>query len=162
MILVTLIALVVVTVRLFYYLTVQPCGILGCIDHGHIVICPHIPTLYLRMQLWGLTISTESNFWLTHPNQPRRIEPSLWLLSTQLKETFNKYFLKIGTYLAKSVATSFLHKQKPLFAYRRTPNLNDLLVRADVRTKEQRLPPHKTPDAPYPGHEFWGPRGGHF
>jgi hypothetical protein len=37
--------------------------------------------------------------------------------------------------LGKTLATSFLHQSRPKLAYRRPPNLRDLLVKADVRTK---------------------------
>jgi hypothetical protein len=38
--------------------------------------------------------------------------------------------------LGKSTKTTFLHENKPLMAYRRPPNLRDLLVRADAKPKK--------------------------
>ena len=37
--------------------------------------------------------------------------------------------------LGRSLKTSFIHKQRPITAYRRPPNLRDLLVKADIKTK---------------------------
>jgi hypothetical protein len=42
--------------------------------------------------------------------------------------------------LGKSTTTTFLHKNKPLMAYRRPQNLKDMLVRADIRLKKSKIP----------------------
>jgi hypothetical protein len=41
--------------------------------------------------------------------------------------------------LGKSLTTQFLHKNRPFVGFRRPPNLKDLLVKAEVRTKEEIL-----------------------
>jgi hypothetical protein len=48
--------------------------------------------------------------------------------------------------LGKSTNTTFLHESRLLTAYRRPPNIRDLLVRADVQIKSQRtvIPKHIT------------------
>jgi hypothetical protein len=50
-----------------------------------------------------------------------------------LREIVNKNWDLLG----KNAKTNFLHKNKPTVGYRRPPNLRDILVKAEIRSKRE-------------------------